>query len=270
MVHAAVQIFCSALQGSDGNLIYLLGIREDHEAEGPGIAALRQAEHEAAVDARIASSAPQPYVIGRCDAPREVQQKEEAANSAIIGNLEASAIALPTKFGPENVPGQNRMRSISSRSSSSSSSGNSGRGDIAGSRIGTPRHSPNRGKITRHSAYDQAGRNSERCDAATRNVINGFATTDQNDIQLFLQNLLRRINFQIDIRGLLCCLKHASVQIVLMALRDMEEQRCDRSFMPFNCKQCTNCNLMAEEDEEFCFYCESPAFRKARRTIMSI
>merc|ERR1712118_208357 len=103
-----------------------------------------------------------------------------------------------------------------------------------------------------------------------RSAVPGFPITEQDDLRMSLDELLMRINFRIGIGDLNCCLKHLSIQYVLLTLRNMMKQRCDHSFTPSKYKQCINCDLMAEEDEELCWGCESAEFRLAKPTVMSL
>jgi hypothetical protein len=108
----------------------------------------------------------------------------------------------------------------------------------------------------------------ERGAQMNKGVVKGFGVTDPEDIQFCLEEMLKHINFIIDDTH--CCLKHLSMQTVLKTLRTMMKQRCDYSFTPLSYKQCTNCNFMAEEDEEVCFSCYSFQFRLARSSVTSL
>eukprot|EP00746_Dinoflagellata_sp_MGD_P076755 gnl/MRDRNA2_/MRDRNA2_308782_c0_seq1.p1 gnl/MRDRNA2_/MRDRNA2_308782_c0~~gnl/MRDRNA2_/MRDRNA2_308782_c0_seq1.p1 ORF type:complete len:186 (+),score=21.30 gnl/MRDRNA2_/MRDRNA2_308782_c0_seq1:481-1038(+) len=184
----------------------------------------------------------------------------------------ASSTPEPSTIGRLlNTPNQ-RQHSSKGSSSSSSSDGN----PSAGRSKGTPHHVPDyvTGDMTRNIAHDLPGRNTARWDAAMNfrsgGVVKGFGITDPGNIQFCLEQLLNRTNYTMSDSTDSCCLKHVSMRTVLITLRTMLKQRCDHSFSPFSYKQCTNCNLMAEEDEAYCHSCDSSEFRLARPPMMSL
>eukprot|EP00746_Dinoflagellata_sp_MGD_P154878 gnl/MRDRNA2_/MRDRNA2_85089_c0_seq5.p1 gnl/MRDRNA2_/MRDRNA2_85089_c0~~gnl/MRDRNA2_/MRDRNA2_85089_c0_seq5.p1 ORF type:complete len:254 (-),score=37.11 gnl/MRDRNA2_/MRDRNA2_85089_c0_seq5:475-1236(-) len=216
----AVQVFCSALLGHDGKPMYFLGIRED--ADTSGLRALRQQE-------AVANSIP-----------------------------EASVIGFPADFNTDNVGdhgrtqdshnnGSRRSRNDSVRSSSNSSNS---------STRGTP-----------HLTFSQALQSSRITwstvsDRRRKQIRNkGCIITPPETIILLVEEFMSRINCDAtNIYVARCCQWHLALGTILQALKMEMKNPCDASFSSCHDKQCCQCRLMAENDEEQCPLCGQDRF----------
>eukprot|EP00746_Dinoflagellata_sp_MGD_P155280 gnl/MRDRNA2_/MRDRNA2_85287_c0_seq1.p1 gnl/MRDRNA2_/MRDRNA2_85287_c0~~gnl/MRDRNA2_/MRDRNA2_85287_c0_seq1.p1 ORF type:complete len:607 (+),score=56.37 gnl/MRDRNA2_/MRDRNA2_85287_c0_seq1:272-1822(+) len=216
----AVQLFCSALLGQDDKPIYLVGIREDSDAEVAGVRAMRQQE---ALATSPVTNTPEASLLG-LSVDFSTDDVRGDASRPGHANISAGRRRNPARSGSGST-----RHNISSGNSSSSSSSAGGSGPPVSSNRGTAPHpkAHDVGTIQDGDIHGHGG-----CRRGT-GYYRGFSITPVKAIKDFLVAGMLRVNVHPgDPYAVQCCQWHLSLWSVKCALKDLAAMKCKTSWSP--------------------------------------